>query len=140
MGFHHPFCQAVALQMETYPSYATAMNTVRLVEYSEIEKNASLKKWKREYDGKSSGYSGSAGGSKPPIQGQFTLVSPSALVLSSTGAPRHRSETKGGQSTVQFGSSHFGHDKSRCFRCKKPFRGISLWRPYMLPMRPGTPF
>lgn len=118
-GIFHSLYQSVGPQMDMYSLYAIVVDTVRFMKLEEIEENVSMKKRKQDFDGNSSSHGGSMGGSKPLSWGQYASAL-SASIQSSASVPRHKSESKGGQSFIQCGFSQMGHDKPMCLKCRKP--------------------
>lgn len=100
MQLCHSLYKSIGPKIETYPSHATIVDTVTLMELGEIEENASLKKQKRGLDGNSFGYGGFLGESKTLSQGQSAPAVPSLSMQSSASAPKHKSGTKGGEFVV----------------------------------------
>lgn len=64
-----------------------------------------MKKWKQGFKGKTSSYDGLVGGSKLPNQGQYALAAPTTFIWSSTSAPKHKLEFKGGYFLAYHGST-----------------------------------
>lgn len=124
MGLCHPFYQVVSPQMEVYPSYAMAVETAWIVEYEEKDRGNSMKKRRRDQDGRSSGHSGQVGGSKPPGRGQYSFATPFVSMQSLASAPRHKSKGKGGHFASQYGSSQMGRERPKCVLCEKFHSGV----------------
>lgn len=95
LSLRDPFCHNMSSQLELYSTYTMAVDATLVAEIVEKGECNQNNKRRRDYEGKSFGKSGFAGGSRSFRGNQYSSRAPSATVQSSASNSRQKSESKG---------------------------------------------